>query len=156
MTTLATRSVDELVAEMVQGDHAPLEIRVAHVFTPGLYTRSARVMSGQHGSLIVTEAHLTEHPFAITGGEAWVFSTTEGTAIFKAGHIGITKPGTQRILFVPPDTELVWTTFHATEETDVAKIGSQILAPYENSFLGNDPRLRQWLDHLPTSDNHLG
>lgn len=104
---------------------------VTHHFTPGLY---AREIFMPKGLLITTETHKTEHPFVVSKGRVLVYqeNTGEWQAI-EAPHFGVTKPGTRRLLLVVFDC--VWTTFHATAETDVAKIETEILAPRSNALL---------------------
>jgi hypothetical protein len=92
--------------------HCPLE----HRFTPGLYIREIRMPKG---AVIVSRKHLTEHPFIVSQGHAAVL-TDEGVQQIRAPYCGITKPGTQRILYIHEDC--VWTTFHPTNETDPEKI----------------------------------
>lgn len=121
-------AVDALLASMAE--HPQAEIHARHLFTPGLYTRGCRIP--KH-TLLVTELHLTEHPFVITEGTVWVWSENEGAVIYQAPHIGVTKPGTRRVIWT--ETEVMWTTFHATQETDVEKIGKTILAETDYSAL---------------------
>lgn len=121
-------TVDHLLAAMVERPAA--DIRAKHLFTPGLYTRGCRI---PRHTLLVTELHLTEHPFIITEGTVWVWSENEGAVIYQAPHIGVTKPGTRRVIWT--ETEVMWTTFHATEEKDVEKIGKSILAEVDHRAL---------------------
>jgi hypothetical protein len=55
----------------------------------------------------------------------------EGAGIqeIRAGHIGITMPGTRRILYVYEDTE--WTTFYATDKTDPDEIVAEVTEPHD-------------------------
>ncbi|QJE99133.1 hypothetical protein [Luteolibacter luteus] len=142
-------AVDALLAMMVE--QPPADIRARHLFTPGLYTRGCRI---PRHTLLVTEQHLTEHPFIITEGTAWVWSENEGVVIYQAPHIGVTKPGTRRVIWT--ETEVMWTTFHATEETDVEQIGRTILAEVENPLLPDGhPGLHAWLGQLPVKTEDL-
>lgn len=99
------------------------------------------------GALVTSATHRTEHPFVILKGAVRVASETEGSVIYRAPYIGITKPGTKRALHVLEET--VWVTFHATSETDVAKIGAAILEP-ENNPLLPEHFVSGWKNEQPT------
>lgn len=80
--------------------------------TPGLMSREMRMSAGK---VVVSKVHLSEHQFVIAVGACYVASDTE-TVWLEAGHVGITKPGTQRVIAAA--TDLVWVTFHATDMID--------------------------------------
>jgi hypothetical protein len=103
------------------------EFPVKHRFTPGLYIREIFMPKG---SLIVSKIHKTEHPFVVSQGSARIISDDSGhIETVSAPHCGITKPGTRRVLFIVEDC--VWTTFHPTAETDLAKIEQDIIEPHD-------------------------
>jgi len=102
---------DRMQAAMMQFDEA--EFPLTHRFTPGLYSRQILMPAG---SLVASRIHKTEHPYVISKGDISVWTREDGLVRLKAPHTGITRPGTRRILFAHEDT--VWTTFHATGETD--------------------------------------
>jgi hypothetical protein len=87
------------------------EMPLNHVFTPGLYQRSIFMPAG---TLLTSRIHLTEHPFVISMGVISVWSDDAGWQTFNAVHMGVTKPGTRRVLFAHTDT--IWTTTHANPE----------------------------------------
>lgn len=124
-------TIDQLEAAMVCG--VPVEMPVTHRFTPGLYIREIFIPAG---TLLTSAVHWTEHPFVISKGRIEVISEAEGRVVYEAPHTGITRPGTRRALHALTDT--VWTTFHATDETDVGKICAAILAPHQNPLLPDD------------------
>lgn len=80
--------------------------------TPGLMSREMRLRAGE---CVASKVHLSEHQFVIAAGKCYVASDTE-SVILEAGHVGITLPGTRRIILAA--TDLVWLTFHATDMTD--------------------------------------
>lgn len=103
---------------------------IRHLFTPGIYVREITMSAG----LIVTsKIHKTQHPYVVSAGKVSVLTPAEGVQLIEAPFTGITVPGTRRILEVHEET--VWTTFHATEETDLAKLEELLLEPYENPLL---------------------
>jgi hypothetical protein len=114
--------VDALEKSMLE--HEQVFCPIDHVFTPHLYTRICHIPKG---TLLTSEIHLTEHPFFIMQGKIKVADIESGeTLIYEAPFIGVTKPNTRRVLEALEYT--IWATCHATEETDVEKIGEAILA----------------------------
>ena len=104
-------------------------IPVRHSFTgsaengTGIYARTVVMPAG---SIVVSEVHLTEHPYVITRGKVRVLTADNHKGVLlEAPFHGVTKPGTRRLLLVEEETE--WTTFHATPLTDPEEIGRQIL-----------------------------
>ena len=103
------------------------EMPLTHIFTPGLYTRQILMPKGPPGSLgvlVTSRIHLTEHPFVLSAGVVSVWDDANGWTTLRAPYIGVTKPGTRRILFIHEDA--IWTTFHVTNETDPDEIVRQL------------------------------
>lgn len=109
------------------------ECALVHRFTPGLYIRQITMPAG---SFITSKIHMTEHPFTISYGVVSVWCPHHGTQLLKAPHTGITLPGTRRILFCHSD--VVWTTYHPTDKTDVKEIEDEILFHRVNKLLLED------------------
>lgn len=84
-----------------------IDFPLEHRFTPGMYIRTIFMPKD---ALVISRIHKTEHPFVVTKGHVAVWDEVGGVQHLKAGHIGITKPGTRRVLYIHEDT--VWTTFH--------------------------------------------
>ena len=144
-------SLDELEASLVHSGLPKAECPVTHRFTPGMYIREIFIPAG---TLLTSMEHRYEHPFVISQGRIRVTSEKEGCVTYQAPHTGITRPGTRRALYA--ETDVIWTTFHVTEETDVEKIGQAILAPHFNPLLSdNDPALELWRESIPKlQDSH--
>ena len=121
------------------------ECPVTHRFTPGLY---AREIFMPRGVMVVSRIHKTEHPFAVLQGTALVWTEETGVITLKAGHVGITKPGTRRVLYMPEDCR--WVTFHPTTETDLDKLQEELTETPDVSYLDNAeqafPGVRQMLE----------
>jgi len=116
--------INQLERRMV-AELPPVECTVEHIFTPGLYQRRITMPAG---ALITSKIHRTEHPFVITKGKVSVWTDDDGELLLLAGHHGITKPGTRRVLYIHEET--VWTTYHPTVETDLEKIEAAIIEPH--------------------------
>lgn len=95
---------------------------LVHRFTPGLYTREIFMPKG---TLIISKIHKTEHPFIITRGKVSVWIEGVGVKVFNAPYVGITKPGTRRILYIHEDCS--WLTFHATQKTTPEEVEQDVI-----------------------------
>jgi hypothetical protein len=120
--------IDRCEAEMMRMDEA--EMPVTNRFTPGLYIREIFIPAQ---TLLTSKIHKTEHPYVISQGDISVWTEQVGTVRLRAPHSGITLPDTRRILFAHEDT--TWTTFHATDETDLEKIEAKIIEMRTNPLL---------------------
>ena len=103
-----------------------IELPLTHRFTPGMYIRTIQM---PRGAIVVSKIHRTQHPFVITKGRCSVWDAQNGVQQLCAGHIGITMPGTRRILYIHEDTE--WTTFHATDKTTPEDVEAAIIEPHD-------------------------
>ena len=104
-------------------EHLPqVDMPLQHRFTPGLYTREIFMPKG---TLVISKIHKTEHQYIISKGVVSVWIEGVGTKKLQAPYHGITKPGTRRILFIHEDC--IWTTFHATNKTDVNEIEQDVI-----------------------------
>lgn len=115
----AFEAMDELEADLMA--MPPVEMPLQHTFTPGLYTRTIFMPAG---TMLTSKIHKTQHPYVVTRGRVTVYEPEGGTVEITAPHMGITQPGTRRVLYIHEDT--VWSTFHATTETDPEKIEATI------------------------------
>ena len=106
---------------------------VRHIFTPGMYGREIFM---PRGTVVVSKIHKTEHPYVVSKGKAHVFIEGIGWEKICAPFTGITKPMTRRVLLIEEDC--IWTTFHATDKTDVAEIEKEIIEPRMQHFLDHD------------------
>lgn len=111
-------------------DYPPVECKLNHKFTKGLYSREIFMPAG---SVITSRIHKTQHQFAIIEGEVSVWTKETGMVRYKAPYIGITEPGTRRVLF--NHTDVRWITFHPTDLTTVEEIEKAILEPHTNKLL---------------------
>jgi hypothetical protein len=108
------------------------ECPVTHTFNGKMYIRECRVPKG---SRVISRIHRTRHLFVLSQGAAVVWTEHAGVEILVAPHIGITPPGTLRVLQALEDT--VWTTFHNTEKTSVAEVMDEIVIDPEELLLEN-------------------
>jgi len=93
-----------------------------HIFAPGAY---AREMSIPAGHWAFGKIHKHAHLSFITKGRIAVL-TEDGPTVITAPYTFVNTPGTKRFVFALEDT--VWTTVHVTDETDLQKIESLVIA----------------------------
>ena len=92
------------------------------VFAPGLYARELTIPAG---TMIVGKIHKHAHVNNISKGRIVVF-TEFGSETLVAPCQFVSLPGTKRAVYA--ETETIWTTYHPTEETDLEKIESDVIA----------------------------
>lgn len=93
-----------------------------HLFAPGLYARQLLIPAG---NLIVGKIHKHAHINTISYGRILV-STEFGVEEYVGHRSFVSEPGTKRAVFALEDT--MWTTYHPTNETDLAKIEDEVIA----------------------------
>lgn len=119
---------------MLQMEQVPIE--TTHHFAKGLYAREIFIPKG---TTLTGKIHKTEHMNVISKGDISVM-TDEGIKRLKAPCTIISQPGTKRVGYAHEDT--VWTTFHATDETDLVKLEEQLILPdYEELPPGEPQKL---------------
>jgi hypothetical protein len=96
---------------------------VTHHHAPGLYAREIFI---PEGVLIVGKIHKHAHVNTISKGRV-IVATEFGTQELVAPVTFVSLPGTKRAVVAQEDT--IWTTYHPTEETELAKIEEAVIAP---------------------------
>lgn len=118
-----------------------VECPLQHQFLPGVYIRTIFMSAGNR---ITSLVHRTRHQYIILKGKVNVFTEEDGIVTLAAPYVGITQPGTRRVLEILEDC--VWLTIHPTTivpENDseeailaaVEKVKEQIIEPYENLLI---------------------
>jgi hypothetical protein len=125
---VAEMRLHQLVQAGAPSAPPPLE----HRFTPGLYSRTIFMPAGD---ILVSELHLTEHQFVVSKGACSVFDEVNGLVTIAAPYLGITMPGTRRMIVVHEDT--IWTTFHPNPKgwTTPEEVKDAIIGPNTNPLL---------------------
>ena len=135
---LSYGTIDLLEAQMKK--MVPLDQPLEHLFVPGLYVRK---ILNPKGSLIVTKVHKTEHVFTILYGTLAIYEEGKPMKVLSGPHIGVTKPGTRRLIYAYEDT--VFVTYHPNPEnhTDLDVLESIIIEPHENPWLIPDDLMQK-------------
>ena len=109
--------------EAALGDTPEVDFPLQHVFAPGVY---ARTMSIPKGGVLVGKIHKHKHLNILSQGTVLVLTENEGIERLTGPITMVSEPGTKRA--VVAETDAVWTTIHLTNETDLAKIESEVIA----------------------------
>lgn len=102
---------------------------VVHQFAEGMYIRSLHIPKG---GCITGKIHRFSHPSFLMKGEISIVSESGGVQRLKAPCVVIAPPGTKRVGYAHEDT--IWTTCHATKETDLKRIEDEVIAPSFEEF----------------------
>ena len=119
IVSLEARMREVLAHGLAEEQDCPLK----HHFAPGAYGREILLPKG---SLVVGKIHKHAHLNIVSQGMAFVM-TEDGLEAIQAPRTWVSTPGTKRVVYAQEDT--VWTTVHLTNETDLAKIEEEIIAP---------------------------
>lgn len=95
---------------------------VRHIFAPGLY---AREMTIPKGTVIIGKIHKHSHVNTISQGRCSV-ETEFGQHEIIAPYTFVSEIGTKRIVVALE--EVIWTTYHPSNETDLVKLENEIIA----------------------------
>jgi hypothetical protein len=120
------------------GDCFPLE----HTFVPGMYIRQITMPKG---SLVISKIHKMRHPYFVLKGDVSVL-TEKGIIRIKAPFADITPEGTRRLLYNHEET--VWVTVHRTDETDLEKIESEVIAKNFEELEGDIIEIQEFINEV--------
>jgi len=131
-TSLVIDKLEARLKQRMKLAAGPLQLveelgQVKHGFSDGIYTRQIVMPAGQ---LLTSKIHNIDNPFAVLSGLVSVWTKQTGWETYSAGHLGLTRPGTRRVLLVHEDT--TWVTFHPnpTNERDLKKIEETLILPH--------------------------
>lgn len=110
----------ELESAMRQQEQ--IEIPTRHVFADGLYAREITIPKG---ALLTGKIHKHPHLNIISKGDISVL-TEEGVKRIRAPFTMVSPAGIKRAGYAHEET--VWTTIHASTETDLERLEDQLIA----------------------------
>ncbi len=119
----------DLAEKLILENGDPIVFPLKHRFTDGMYIREIFMPAG---SILTSMIHKTNHPFVVSKGKCKVYDGDNVLEI-EAPYTGITEPNTRRLIYVEEDT--IWTTFHATNKTDVEEIEKEIIVDRKNEHV---------------------
>ena len=136
-TSLAPVTREQVIALEREIQKLPqADCPVRHYFAPGMYAREMTIPAG----VVLTGAvHRHEHLCTVSKGRIMV-STDDGMKELAAPCTFISKPGTKRVGYAIEET--VWTTYHATVETDLDRIIEEISESMVSELLGGKDNIQ--------------
>jgi quercetin dioxygenase-like cupin family protein len=123
MTLTLTNLEPQAMAEALRDHPARVDIVPEHYFAPGLYGRKVTLAKG---TLVVGKKHKTTHLSVLAKGSL-VVRGVNGLPDHRmvAGDVMVTPAGSQRAVYAEEDS--VFVCIHATEETDLEMLESQLI-----------------------------
>lgn len=106
-----------------------VELKVKHHFSEGIYARELFIPKG---TLLTGKIHKRPNLNIMSMGDMSVLVENEVKRV-SAPFTVVSPPGTKRIAFAHEDS--IWTTIHATTETDLSQIEMQFIAQSEAEYL---------------------
>lgn len=136
--------LESIMAENFEIINCPLN----HRFTEGLYVREIFMPAG---SLIVSKIHKTQHQYFVLKGAVSVW-IDEGEEIYiEAPYIGVTEPGTRRVLYIWEDC--IWATAHTNPDNENEfEIEERIIEKHDNPLL--DEKMKNKLKEINRSNSN--
>lgn len=138
-------NIDEL--ESVMLDNFPIiDCPVTNRFTDGMYVREIFMPAG---AFITSKIHKTQHQYFILKGKAivWIDGIEQ---ILEAPYIGVTEPGTRRVLYILEDT--IWATSHPNPNNEtLEQLEERIIQKNDNPYLTED--MKNKIYKLQNTDN---
>lgn len=109
-----------------------VEIVTTHRFSKGLYAREVLIPKG---TIVVGKIHKYESLNILSQGDITIL-TEFGAKRIRAPYAVVSPPLTKRVGYAHEDT--VWTTVHATDETDLEKLEDELICPTFPDMLSAD------------------
>ena len=137
---VSKEEVREIIADFearARLEENQIDVPVKHYFSKDVYAREVRIPAG---SLVVGKLHKFQNLNILSEGEISVLSI-DGAQRMKAPCTIVSSPGVKRLAYA--HTDVVWTTIHGTNETDVEKIEDVFIAKsYEElNLLSHEEKL---------------
>ncbi len=122
----AIYNLQTIMLEEMKDQHVEPEVK--HFFSDGTYGREMTILKD---TVIVGKIHKHSHINVISKGiiDVW---TEYDQVRYEAPITFVSKPLTKRLVKAVTDT--VWTTIHATDETDLDKIEKEVIAETYNGL----------------------
>ncbi len=96
-----------------------LDLPLRHIFTPGIYAREMTVPG---------KIHKHRHLVILSQGDISFYTDGKFVQRVHAPATFVSEPGDRRMGYT--HTHTVWTTIHATDETDVDKLEADLFEPH--------------------------
>lgn len=109
--------------QQAAGELPEVDCPLQHQFAPGVYMRTIFIPAG---TVIVGKIHKHSHANVLSQGTVSVMTEDGGLEQFTGPRQMVSPAGCKRAVFA--HTDVVWTTIHPTQETDLEKIEQEVIA----------------------------
>jgi hypothetical protein len=99
---------------------------VVHRFAPGVYLREVHMPAD---TIVIGKIHKTDHFNILVKGACLIVHDDGRREELRAPMAFVSKAGVQKVLYILED--MIWQTVHVTAETDMARLESELIDPYE-------------------------
>lgn len=135
-TTDYEQAIDKVKEQMAE--HGLKYFEPFGFFAGGIYVRAAFF---DYDDYVISEKHLTEHPYVLMEGELEIINFDGGKHIVTAPHLGMTMPGTIRFARCLSE-KAMWCTFHSCDfkagddfDKSVSKVEMEVIG--KNKLITN-------------------
>lgn len=128
--------IDDLEAQM-RASGATFDPETRHHFAPGLYAREMRVPAG---TVVTGKIHKHVNLNIMSAGRMSLWGDDGDLVHVEAPYTVVSPPGVRRVAYA--HTDVVWTTIHATEETDVDLIEKEFVVSTYEQYLAHCEALK--------------
>jgi hypothetical protein len=111
--------------EAAMADGPPVETKLRHDFFPGLYIRTIFIPAD---TVITGKTHRFEHLTQLLQGTATITTEHDGVNCYTGPINFRSKDGVKRVIHT--HTDCIFSTFHATTETDISKLEDMLTYPH--------------------------
>lgn len=112
-----------------------VDCQLQHVFAPGVYARTIFIPKN---TVMVGKIHRHAHINILSQGIVSVLTESGGVERLIGPLTMVSEAGTKRGLFAHSD--VVWTTIHLTNSTDLEVIENEVIAKTYEDFLNGGPK----------------
>lgn len=114
------------MVEQVMLDLPQIDLPLKHIFSPGIY---AREMTVPAGVLLTGKVHKHKHLVILSQGDISFYTDGKFVQRVAAPATFVSEAGDRRMGYTHAQT--VWTTVHATSETDIDKLEADLFESSE-------------------------
>ena len=135
---VAINKIEALEDWICDGKLPQVDCPLVHRFAPGIYAREITIPAG---TIVTGAIHKHSHLNNISKGKVTVFTYTDSEPItMEAPFSFVSEPGIKRAVYVHPELECVWTTYHYNpdNETNLEILTSRYTFSEVSDLLGGN------------------
>ena len=121
----------------------PADFPLRHYFAQGMYAREILI---RKGAMLTGAVHKTQHLCVISKGDITIASAGKVVRMV-APCTFVSEPGVKRVGWAHEDT--IFTTFHATETTDLDQLVEELTTSTAKELLGGPESKQAKMEAIP-------